>query len=301
VNNLSVRVVFLYGKHAQNWGSVLVRFKQASALLREYDKNLLVSLSAIEDYKQTADVFILSKTVRDFQGLSEQLEKASRTGCTVLVDLVDGHLDSTQAFGRYVDGYICSSKTEFEFRSRNAQNAYLVPHPLDRRLARNAWGLKNFRIGYCGAPANAAHLETNGIETFDASTTQSGPGLHKMNKFLSSMSHHYSVRSYQPYDGFKPGIKLFIAAKFGVAFIGSRADKETLAWVGESYPYLASDSSLGEVTKIVDYARDTFGTRVYADAVEQLEGLLSTFCEAKVTAQLDTAIWQAFKRKNGLS
>ena len=298
-NLLPVKVVFLYKKHAENWGSVLVRFRQAATLLKRYDKNLQVSTSVIEEYKDTADVWILSKTVSDFDGLLVLLEKASRSGSTILVDLVDGNVESTQPFDKFVDGYICSSKTEFEFRIRKAQNAYLVPHPLDRRLKSNSRRITNFRVGYCGAPANAAHLGTNGIETFDASTTQSGLGLHKMNNFLSSLSHHYSVRSYQPHDGFKPALKLFIAANFRAAFIGSKADTESLAWLGDSYPYLASNSSSEEVAKIMHYAKETFGTRVFERAVEQLEELKSDFCEASVTSQLDSAIWQAYLRKNG--
>ena len=184
---------------------------------------------------------------------------------------------------------MCSSRTEKDFRESQKDYSFYVPHGLDLRIKPAMSTFSNFSLGYAGARRNAKHIEKLQIPSVEAGDMQSARGLETLTDFISSHSHLYSVREYDR-PGFKPGVKIFTAALAGACFIGSREDPETYRLLGPDYPYLARDSSVEEVRKIIDFARSTFGTELHRKALSILRDLRQEFCPARIAADLYNAI-----------
>lgn len=289
----SFTIRFVWATEAINWGSTWVRSHQLAAMLQSFDKSLDVaslSTGAMAKSRITPDAVVLHKSALRFPGLPNLLRRFKRNGARVYMDLVDGNPTSGERIHHLVDHFICASHSEFAHRQLKLQSSTLVPHHVDHRFPPYHGLHDAFRVGFSGLPLNALHLNELHIETFDSSATQFGADFEKLRAFLNGLSHHYSVRHYQDYDGFKPGLKIYIAAHMGAAFIGSRQDPETLAVLGDDYPYLADDSSLGSVKKTLLRAESTFLSPLHSKALAALNKLRSEFCPAFVVATLHNAL-----------
>jgi hypothetical protein len=285
-----LRVTFLYAKKSKRLGSVVLRCDQASKNLSSYDPSLSVQTSSIEEFNKKAGVVVVSKSCFRLPDIKEFLKDIKRTGSVVLFDLIDGHVSLSERYSEYADGYICSSLSEYNSRIRTQENVFFVNHLIDDRLTPRGRRNDLPRIGYAGDPTNAKHLNLDLIDVLDTTTLKNRRDLQNLNEFLSEHSFHYSIRQINERDGFKPGLKLFMASYFDSAFIGSLSDVETTLWLGPNYPYLSQNSNQKQVVEVIHYALETFHTTVYDDALMDLSKLRQSFCPVKVTADLHLAV-----------
>lgn len=283
-------VAFVFMNAARNFGSVQVRSRELARLLDTFSPDLSVDSIPLEYYRGGADVIVASKTIVKVPGVERFLRREKKSGAVVLFDLVDGSPRSTRKIDRYIDAYLCSSHKEFEFREELGQKAFFIPHNVDERMEIRNETPSQFRVGYSGAPRNAQHLEELDITTYDSSSTNVGSDFDRLDHFLAEISHHYSVRQDEKRLVFKPGLKIYIAALYGRAFIGSIDDRETLEILGEDYPYLAQSSNLEDVERVINFARESFGGREHSTALSQLKLLRREFCPANIAQQLAAAI-----------
>lgn len=290
VDPTGLSVTFVFKGATRRFGSVQVRSRELARLLEDFEPQLYVDSIPLEYFKGGTDVIIASKTITKVPGVERFLRRATKNGTKVLFDLVDGNPRSTRHIDRYISAYICSSHSEYDYRMELGQKAYLVPHNVDARMKPRDSAARGFRVGYSGAPYNAQHLDNLEIDVFDSSTTQVGDDFNDLDRFLGSVSHHYSVRQNENRVVFKPAVKTYIASMYNRAFIGSKEDPETLKVLGSEYPYLAQTSSLYDVTDIIEFARATFGGPVHERAMHSLQGLRQEFCPRSVAELLYGAI-----------
>lgn len=259
-------------------------------MLETYDSALRVDAIPLEFFKGGSDVIVASKTCAKVPGAEKFFRRESRRKTTILYDLVDGNPRSTRKLDSYISGFICSSPSEFAFRQEENQPAFMVHHHVDQRLHATRSTTSEFSVGYAGAPYNSRHLEQISIDVFDTSLLREDPGLVRLSAFLDTHSHHYSVREPEKRKIFKPSLKAFIASFYSKAFIGSREDDESLAVLGDDYPYLSRSSSLSDVTEIIEYARETFLTDIHSEALAKMDEIRPLYCPASVVESLHSAI-----------
>jgi hypothetical protein len=251
-----------------------------------------VEVGSIQDHQPgAADLVILSKTAVAVEKSTEIVSKMSELQTKILVDLVDGSPGLVEPIAHQVDAYICASLSEHEYRKKKNEDAFLVHHHVDSRIAhRHNSSSKKFSVGYAGRVENAQWLETLPLSVHAVDSSDFSSGTRKVERFLREFTHHYSVRKYQAWDGFKPGTKAFLAAHLGAVFIGSSEDYESQLLLGGDYPYLSTSSNAEDVKRVFELARVTFGTEMHRVAQRKMEILRRLSCRASVTLALHSAI-----------
>lgn len=285
-------VAFLHDYACRNWGSTVLRSKQLAEFLGEFDPGITVWYGSIQEYTGTKpDAIILSKTALSLNQSYDTMLDFARGGTKIMVDLVDGDPTLAKRGEQVVDAYICASLSEFEFRTNQDQEAFFVAHHVDSRIPTIDPAEGNqFRVGYAGRIDNAQWLEVLPISVHDVDTSDFSIGTQELVRFLRGITHHYSIRRHQPWDGFKPGTKPFLAAHFGSVFIGSLADRESMLLLGHEYPYLSKSSNLEDVTEIISLAKRTFQSQLHSSALDRMHYLRKLSCRAKVSLDLHSAI-----------
>ena len=94
------------------------------------------------------------------------------------------------------------------------------------------------------------------------------------------------MRSYFGELNFKPPTKVFLAARLGSVFIGSRADEEVALLLGNDYPYLSRDSSYQEVQKVIEFARESFLDAAWIRAKSAMEEARQECCDDAIAERL---------------
>ena len=281
---------FVYPRSKRRQGSVQVRSIDLPRLLGQYDPSIEVDSFPIEFLGRGPDCIVASKFVTKVPNCSGILKRLRRSGARIFFDLVDGNPRSTRKIDHLIDGYICASHPELSFRKDRGQPAFFVPHNVDSRLTGTREPASRFRVGYSGAPYNALHLDGMNIEVFDSSRTQQGAEITDLPSFLASLSHHYSVRKKEERGVFKPSLKIYIAALYQRAFVGSREDPESLMLLGDDYPYLARSSSPEDVAEVLAIARETFGGKVHALALQKMAIVRRESCPAAIASRMRAAL-----------
>jgi hypothetical protein len=249
-------------------------------------------VGSIQNHKPgSADLVILSKTAVAIEKSTEIVSKMSELQTRILVDLVDGSPALVEPIAHQVNAYICSSISEHEYRKQKNQDAFLVHHHVDSRIAhRHTSRSKKFSVGYAGRVENTLWLDALPLSVHPVDTGDFSRGSRQLEQFLKKFTHHYSVRKYQAWDGFKPGTKAFLAAHLGAVFIGSLEDDESRLLLGGDYPYLSASSNVEDVKRVFELARMTFGRDLHRAAQRKMETLRRLSCRARVTLDLHAAI-----------
>jgi hypothetical protein len=247
---------------------------------------------SIQGYKgKHPDIAILSKTAITLDQSGHLISRMSRDGTKIVVDIVDGHPDITKNFETPIDAYICASASEYNYRIIKKEQSFLVHHHVDSRIPSiKPSSRKDFNAGYAGKSENALWIKDLPISILEVDTSDFSKGNTEFVRFLNKLTHHYSVRQYQDWDGFKPGTKLFLASHFGASFIGSKDDQESQILLGHEYPYTADSSSLRDVTSILEFAESTYGTEVHQKALLHMAHLRELSCRANVASALHEAL-----------
>jgi hypothetical protein len=114
--------------------------------------------------------------------------------------------------------------------------AFYVSHHVNRLIGPVTPPADRLRTGYFGELANtvrpdalAGMVELVGINTSRVESDWIGR--------LPEFNAHWTVRRRQPFDGAKPFLKGFLAARCGAVVIAARDDEDALAYLGDDYPY----------------------------------------------------------------
>lgn len=293
-SRLSRPVYIVYRDGTQSLGSVELRGLQAATSLANVGYGGTIHVQSLESVyrdKPTGAIIIALKTaIKDrFDFALRDLAKNN----TLLFDIVDGSISGEME--ALAEGFLCASVSEFTARKQTGARSYLVHHAIDTRIdwppstPRSA-----FSVAYYGAASNGLHIgeipEIHVVAYRERVHQEAGEELSETMSTLASYSHHYAVRQWNPRDGYKPLTKAFMAAWCNAVVIASRDDPESLALLGENYPYLARSSAQRDVIGILTFARETLGGTEWADAQKVMEQLKTLSCPTGSAMSLAKAL-----------
>lgn len=275
-------LIFTYRSNSESFASIQLRTFQVARLLAQAGPPHPIIIQPLENLaksKPKNSIIIVGRT--GVRPLSEtMLRRFIRDGNLVLFDMVDGQV--SPLIEKLPHAYVCSSMSEAKAREAKGIRAIISLMSPDQRCPVTEFSGKPFGVGYHGLAKNALHLDTlSEVRVVDYREEAPAPGELPMPMDLdvmASFSHHYSVRAWNPGDGFKPLMKAYVAARLGACFIGSREDEECRLVLSDDYPYLAKSSSREDVTDAINYARETYGGPVWEGAVSEMQRLRRLSC-----------------------
>jgi hypothetical protein len=128
-------------------------------------------------------------------------------------------------------------------RRRPGTPTFFVTHHVNRLVRPGTPPMDRLRTGYFGElfntvrPASIAGLvELNGVETTRKSDKSWMDALDRYNC-------HWIVRRRHPFDGAKPFLKGFLAARCGAVVVAARDDGDAALYLGDDYPFYVSGLS----------------------------------------------------------
>lgn len=286
--SLEKPLIFVYRSGYRALGSVRLRVWQLASAMKAKVANpgfvkVVTEDHPLLDAAGALDVVWSKTAITGYSGGA--IRKIADKGGRVLLDFVDG-TDVPELSG-YAHGYLCASRTELAYRISLGHKAWYVPHAVDQRIQPAGFERQNFSVGYFGRPWMVEHVEAlSRVAAVPAQESFSDKQFRDALLNVSKWSHHYSVRSYFGESNFKPPTKVFLAARLGSVFIGSRADEEVALLLGSDYPYLSKDSSYQEVRKIIEFAQESFLEEDWVRAKSAMEDARQECCDEAIAERL---------------
>ena len=281
-------LIFVYRSGYRALGSVRLRVGQLASAVKAKVTNPEFVRVLAEDHPSldtagALDVVWSKTAITGYSG--DAIRKIAEKGGRVFLDFVDG-TDVPELSG-YAHGYLCASRTELAHRISLGHKAWYLPHAVDLRIQPAGFERQNFSVGYFGRPWMVEHVEAlSRVAAVPAQESFSDKQFRDAMSSVSKWSHHYSVRSYFGELNFKPPTKVFLAARLGSVFIGSRADEEVALLLGNDYPYLSRDSSYQEVQKVIEFARESFLDAAWIRAKSAMEEARQECCDGAIAERL---------------
>jgi len=105
---------------------------------------------------------------------------------------------------------------------------------------------------------------------------------------------HYAIRAANEPRVFKPFLKGFVAAHCGVPIIVAAADAEARHYLGDDYPFVVENLSLGSVRQHIELFADQYATLTWKSALERLREIAAQSNRRHVEEELRVvldAIW----------
>lgn len=285
-------VFFVYRAGTRGWGSVRLRVFQLASALKSVVANpgfvRVVTEQQMSAINPTGAHLIFTKWV--LGGTNRDWIRSLRTrNNTIWSDLVDGV--PNYGVEELVDAFLCSSESEFRWRREKGVTSVRALHSVDSRFLPQSFHRESFEMGYLGARNNVQLIGgVAPLSTYFTDTSISKKTALRISSSISVWSHHYSVRTSHPEGTFKPATKIFLAARFGALFIGSRDDAESRWLLGDKYPYLSKSSRPKDVICAVEHARETFLGREWETARGLIADVREEACDVFVSQQLARAL-----------
>lgn len=295
-DGVSGPLIFTYQAGHEQLGNALLRAHQVADLLADQSPPFPVYSQSLENLylaKPRGATIVVTKTGVKTRhlGLLNALKKA---GNVLVFDLVDGVVPPE--LEKLPHAYACSSVTEYEARRLADLPAFLSLHSPDHRIPRHSFEGKSFSVVYFGMAQNARHV--GDIEDLSALDYEDMPPLRHLTPLpqgftqMAAASHHYSIRQWNPRDGFKPLTKSAVAGAFGACIIAAADEYEAVALLGADYPYLAATSELEDVRRVVELAKATYLHDPWHEAVTRMRTLTEKTCPVATAHQLVSGIAQ---------
>lgn len=279
-------IVFLYRAGYRARGSVRLRVAQLAAAVKASVKNpelvrVVTEESPLLRSSESMDM-VWTKSTLTKNSRSEISSHAAK-GNRVFVDFVDG--TDFPGIADEVYGYFCASRTELNYRLQRGKRAWYVPHAVDLRIPLEDFSRESLSFGYFGRPWMVQHAETlPGIQSVLAEESFRDRDFYLLMSTVKQWSHHYSIRTYFGDKNFKPPTKVFVAARLGAMFVGSRQDEEVQLLLGDEYPYLSEKSSFEEARDVLKFAEESFLADPWYRAREVMEKVRRESCDAAIAA-----------------
>jgi hypothetical protein len=280
-------VVFLSAAAHARSASTLLRGRQLSAMVAAASPDYAVRFT--EDAAEVRDaVAVLTK------GAMATLDAAAlaalgRRNIAVIGCWDDIRPDPAKA--RVVDAHMTLSwrQTLDLNRLYPETPAFLVTHHVNSRVPAVTPPADRLRTGYFGdlentvRPASLGEMvDLVGIDTRDVN-----------DDWLSRLPHyncHWIVRRARPWDGWKPFLKGFVAARCGAAVIVTADDGDAAYYLGDDYPFYARSLAPADLEMAMATATAGFGGPDWARARDIMAQVAARSTDAQVCAEFRAMI-----------
>jgi hypothetical protein len=264
-------IAFLYSKQHARLPSTFLRGEQLSGMITArcsdlYDVTYTADASSLRD-----QVVVVSKWA--LETLSSWELAALRKRNIVSIGSWDDFVPKPRKV-RSLDAHMTLSYRQTLDLNRlyPATPAFLVTHHVNQQVARTTPPTDRLRTGYFGDLANTV-LPKSLSETVDLHAADNTARMH----WLEALAHyncHWIVRRRLRWDGWKPFLKGFTAARCGAVIIITRDDGDALYYLGDDYPFYADGLSDAELEMAYLAAASAFGGpawRMAQDIMRQVE------------------------------
>ena len=296
--------VFLAGAQSSHFGSVHLRAIQLEELVREGLRQRGFKSSVACGLPQRADAtyFVTKSFALDF-GIAG-FEALAAAGGRIIFDPLDMRIDEDfRDLAFRSTCLVASSLTQLDHFSDafgGEVRVAFIPHHLDMRMPEVLCQSDDFRVAYFGAPSNALlprrkkwfelidwrRRFANVCDVIDASNYDEPCWMQR----LAYYNCHYLFRQRQSFDGFKPFLKGYVAARCGAVVMVQRDDAEAVANLGADYPYLFDVKRARDIVDCIAHVSASFGSQSWNVAREKVAHLQEQCREDKVVEAFFKAI-----------
>jgi hypothetical protein len=185
--------------------------------------------------------------------------------------------------------------------------AFLVTHhvnrEIDRAIGRVTPPGDRLRTGYFGDPGNTAlppslagTVDLVGIDTRDVGRIAGGndnPASGGNGGWIAALpgyNCHWIVRRDRPWDGWKPFLKGFVAARCGAPVITTADDGDATFYLGDDYPFFARSGAPANLEMALVEAAAAFGGPEWTRAQEIMKGVAARSTDDRVLAEFDAMV-----------
>ena len=197
---------------------------------------------------------------------------------------------------RIVDAHMTLSyRQTIDFnRMFPATPAFLVTHHVNSRMPAVTSPADRLRTGYFGDLENtvrpaalAGMVDLVGIDTRDVNA---GGDPDSWLAALPAYNCHWIVRRARPWDGWKPFLKGFVAARCGATVITTADDGDAACYLGDDYPFYARSLAEPDLEIALAEAAAAFGGPAWRQAREIMDGVAARSTDARVLAEFDAMV-----------
>jgi hypothetical protein len=278
------RIAFLWEPDYASSGSTIMRGLQLSKLVAHrlgdtFDVSYLPRSEAPSD-----SIVILTKGCLA-RAKPEDLRELGARNLAIVADFVDGEIRS-DLYGE-IDLVWASSIKAFRAHvyADTGVPTDMVTHHADPRI-RLHQRPDRFSVGYFGELVNT--VKTDSIERtvrFHAVDTKTASS--DWLDFVGMFAMHYAIRARGKGATFhKPFLKGFTAARCDANIIVDRNDGDARYYLGDDYPYLAASSDEAEVLRMLEVARESYGTDTWRYGLEIMDYVRSVSSDDHVCREV---------------
>jgi hypothetical protein len=250
----------VYARGYEHYAATMLRGEQLAGLIAERlgDRYDLLYTPEVEDLRD--GVVVLTKWALEKRRPAEIAALRARN--VAVVASWDDKIP-TDEIAACVDAQMSLSlRQTVELNRRHpATPTFFVTHHVNRLVRPGTPPADRLRAGYFGElfntvrPASIAGLvELNGVAT----TRKSGAGWMDA---LDRYNCHWVVRRRHPFDGAKPFLKGFLAARCGAVVVAARDDGDTALYLGDDYPFYVGGLSAEALEADILRVQAAFGGR----------------------------------------
>ena len=286
-----LKIAIVHHRGYEHYASTLLRAEQLAGLLAErlgdrYDISYVADIEGLRDH-----VVVLTKWALERR--KPAAIAALRTRNVAVIASWDDKIPTAEIAG-LVDAQMTLSISQAIDLGRRfpATPTYFVTHHVNRLIPPASPPMDRLRAGYFGELFNtvrpdslAASIELNGIET----TRKDNITISWMDA-LDRYNLHWIVRRRHYFDGAKPFLKGFLAARCGAVVMVTRDDGDAAYYLGDDYPFYAR--ALDAATLEADWLRtaSAFGGPEWRMAEAIMRQVAARSDDAVTCAQFEAMI-----------
>lgn len=285
------RIAIVHQRGYEHYASTLLRAEQLAGLLAErlgerYEFSYVTDTAGLRD-----QIVVLTKWALEWRKPAEIA--ALRAKNAAVIASWDDKIPTAE-LAAVVDAQMTLSISQAVELGRRfpATPTFFVTHHVNRLIRPGAPPMDRLRAGYFGElfntvrPASLAdEIELNGINT---TAKTSGPTAWM--DALDRYNLHWIVRRRHYFDGAKPFLKCFVAARCGAVVMVARDDGDAAYYLGDDYPFYVR--GLDPTTLEADWLRaaSAFGGPDWRMAQAIMRQVAARSTDAVVCDQFDAMI-----------
>lgn len=167
--------------------------------------------------------------------------------------------------------------------------AFLVTHHVSTQVRPSRPPEDRLRTAYFGDLAN-----TERPPSLAGMVDLVGTNTARVNdSWLDALPHyncHWIVRRWQPWNGWKPFLKAFVAARCGAVVVVTRDDGDAPYYLGDDYPFYAESLAPPDLEMAMARAAAAFGGPDWARALDIMAQIRARSSDAQVCAEFRAMI-----------
>ncbi len=288
-----IPLTFVYSTHRPNSTTTLLRGKQLSELIAArygdlYDVRYTHEMDAVRDQVVivTKEALWLSKPSR--------LRKLKARNVAMIGSWEDGRPEPEKM--ALLDAVMTLSMRSMLDLNRLWPKvpAFHVTHNVNTAVPSLTPPTDRLRTGYFGDLGNTVRPDSLAevVELVNADPIGlKAKGI--SNDWIDALPQyncHWIVRNPRPFDGWKPFLKGFVAARCGATVIVTRDDENALHYLGDDYPFYAESLSAADLETAWTTAAAAFGGPDWRFAQDIMRQVAARSSDAQVAAEFKAMI-----------